>query len=81
LILPLIVYSRGRYRSQADGLLFGVASGMAFSALESMGHGLSAFLKSGGSVGSLEATLFVRGLLSPLGQRDLDRPHLRRPMA
>lgn len=67
LILPLVVYFRGRYRSQADGLLFGVASGMAFSALESMGYGLAAFLNSGGSVGSLEETLVLRGLLSPLG--------------
>lgn len=67
LILPLAMYLRGRYRSEADGLLFGVASGMCFSAMESMGYGLAAFLQYKGSIGVLETTLLLRGLLSPLG--------------
>jgi RsiW-degrading membrane proteinase PrsW (M82 family) len=67
LIIPVAVYLRGRYRSEADGLLFGVASGMGFAALESMGHGLTAFLQSQGSIGSLEETLLVRALVSPVG--------------
>jgi len=67
LILPLAMYFRSRYRSEADGLLFGVASGMCFSAMETMGYGLAAFLNNNGSVGALEATLLLRGLLSPVG--------------
>jgi protease PrsW len=67
LIFPLIVFFRSRYRSEADGLLFGVASGMCFSAMESMGYGLAAFLQYKGSIGALEETLLLRGLLSPLG--------------
>ena len=66
-ILPLAMYFRGRCRSEADGLLFGVASGMCFSAMETMGYGLAAFLNNNGSVGALEATLLVRGLVSPVG--------------
>jgi len=67
LIFPLAVYFRGRYRSEADGLLFGVASGMCFSAIESMGYGLTSFLNNNGSIGTLEETLLVRALLSPVG--------------
>jgi hypothetical protein len=32
-----------------------------------MGYGLAAFLNNNGSVGALEATLLVRGLVSPVG--------------
>jgi RsiW-degrading membrane proteinase PrsW (M82 family) len=67
LIFPLGVYLRGRYRSEADGLIFGVASGMGFAALESIGYGFRAFTLSHGSIGTVEATLLVRGLMSPAG--------------
>jgi RsiW-degrading membrane proteinase PrsW (M82 family) len=67
LIFPLAVYFRGRYRSEADGLLFGVASGMCFAAMESMGYGLAAFLQNHESIGALEETLLLRGLVSPVG--------------
>jgi RsiW-degrading membrane proteinase PrsW (M82 family) len=67
LIFPIAIYVRSRYRSEADGLLFGVASGMGFAALETMGYGLVALIQAGGSVGMLEQTLLVRGLLSPVG--------------
>lgn len=67
LIFPVAIFLRGRYRSEADGLLFGVASGMGFAALETMGYGLVALIQSKGSVGALEQILLVRGLLSPMG--------------
>ena len=67
LVVPLGLYLRGRYRSEADGLLFGVASGMGFAALETMGYGFVALLQSRGSIGALELTLLLRGLLSPAG--------------
>jgi RsiW-degrading membrane proteinase PrsW (M82 family) len=67
LIFPLILYGRGRYRKEADGLLFGVSSGMAFAALETMGYGLVALINSQGSIAALQNILLVRGLLSPAG--------------
>jgi RsiW-degrading membrane proteinase PrsW (M82 family) len=66
LIFPLGVYLHGRYCSQADGLIFGVAAGMGFAALETIGYGLAA-AQSSNSIGSVETTLVVRGLLSPAG--------------
>jgi len=67
LIFPLILYAQGRYRKEAHGLLFGVTSGMAFAALETMGYGLVALIQSQGSIVALEDVLLVRGLLSPAG--------------
>src|SRR5439155_5523450 len=67
LAVPLALYLRGRYRSEADGLLFGVAAGMGFAALETMGYGFTALLQSRGSLGALELTLLGRGLFSPAG--------------
>lgn len=67
LILPIVVFIRGQYKSEADGLLFGVASGMGFAALETVGYGFTAFLQSHGNVGAVEQLLIIRGLLSPAG--------------
>ena len=67
LVIPVALYLRGRYRSEADGLLFGVASGMGFAAMESMGYGLVSFLQSQGSIGALQLTLLVRALFAPVG--------------
>ena len=67
LILPVAIFLRGRFRHEADGLLFGVAAGMGFAALETMGYGFVSFLQSQGSVGTLNQTLLIRGLLSPVG--------------
>jgi len=65
LIFPMIQYSRWKYRSEADGLLFGVAAGMGFAALETMGYGLVALIQSRGNINVLEQILLIRGLLSP----------------
>jgi len=67
LIFPLFMYILWRDRHEADGLLFGVAAGMGFAALETVGYGLLAFTQSQGNLGSVEQTLLVRGLLSPAG--------------
>jgi RsiW-degrading membrane proteinase PrsW (M82 family) len=66
LIIPLGIYFHGRYCSQADGVIFGVAAGMGFAALETIGYGFAAAQSSGG-IGAVETTLIVRGLLSPAG--------------
>jgi len=67
LIFPAVQYIRGQYRTEADGILFGVASGMGFAALETMGYGLVALIQSQGSLGVLEQVLLIRGFLSPAG--------------
>ncbi len=67
LIFPLFVYSRGRYRHEADGLLFGAAVGMGFASLETVGYGLAAYRQSHGSASAVEETLLLRALLSPTG--------------
>jgi protease PrsW len=67
LIVPIFFYARSQFRSKADGLVFGVASGMGFAALETMGYGLTALIKSQGDIGILEEVLLIRGMLSPVG--------------
>jgi RsiW-degrading membrane proteinase PrsW (M82 family) len=67
LILPLVFYFLGRYRSEAAGIVLGVATAMGFAALETMGYGLTSFLLSKGSLGVLDEVLLVRGLMSPAG--------------
>lgn len=67
LVIPIFYFIRGTYRSEADGILFGVASGMGFAAFETIGYGLSAYLSSGGDVGAVAGVLTVRAFFSPAG--------------
>ncbi len=67
LIFPLVFFFAGRYRSEASGILFGVASAMGFAALETMGYAFVTLLQSRGSLGALDEVLLVRGLMSPAG--------------
>jgi protease PrsW len=67
LIFPVIMFVRWKYQHEADGLLFGVAAGMGFAALETMGYALVNLIQSGGNVGVLQQVLLIRGLLSPSG--------------
>jgi len=69
MIVPVAIFilERRRFRSELDGLLFGVASGMSFAALETMGYGLVALAASQGDLTTLRETILVRGLLSPAG--------------
>ncbi|HET6484690.1 MAG TPA: PrsW family intramembrane metalloprotease [Actinoplanes sp.] len=71
LIVPVIllftILSRHERRLPSDGLVIGVASGLGFAALETMGYAFTALLASGGNIGSVEETLFIRGLTSPAG--------------
>jgi RsiW-degrading membrane proteinase PrsW (M82 family) len=67
LILPLVFYFLGRYRSEAAGIVLGVATAMGFAALETMGYGFTFLLASHGNLGVLDEVLLVRGLMSPAG--------------
>lgn len=68
LVVPLVLlFVVRRYRGPVDGILVGVAVGMGFAALETMGYGFVALLASRGDVGDVEELLLLRGLLSPAG--------------
>ena len=71
LIVPIAllftIMARHERRLPSDGLIIGVASGMGFAALETMGYAFTALLQSQGNIGAVEETLFLRGLTSPAG--------------
>lgn len=67
LIVPLVFYFLGRYRSEAAGIVLGVATAMGFAALETMGYGFVTLLQSRGNLGVLDEVLLLRGLTSPAG--------------
>ena len=83
MILPLVVFALGTYRSVGAGVMVGLVSAMAFSALESAGYAFNAFLgeqtaasgtvkladlfKDPLSVFQLDASVVTRALLDPLG--------------
>jgi protease PrsW len=67
LIVPLVFYFLGRYRSEAAGIVLGVATAAGFAALETMGYGFVSLLASRGNLGVLDEVLLVRGLTSPAG--------------
>ncbi len=71
LIVPVVllftVLARHQRRLPSDGLIIGVAAGMGFAALETMGYAFSALLSSQGNIGAVEQTLFIRGLTAPAG--------------
>lgn len=66
LVVPLLVLLLSRYRGAAAGVVIGVASGMGFATLETMGYGFTALLKSG-TLSALDSTLLLRALLAPAG--------------
>ena len=63
----LLIARHHRHGSEMDGIILGAASGMGFAALESLGYGFTAFLRSGGSLSATVTVTLLRGLLSPLG--------------
>ena len=67
LILPLIFYFLGRYRSEGAGIVLGVSTAMGFAALETMGYGFMTLLQSQGNLVALDEVLLARGLTSPAG--------------
>lgn len=63
----IIIAWRLRHDSEIDGIILGVAAGMGFAALESMGYSFTGFLRSGGSLSLTLFVTMVRGIMSPLG--------------
>lgn len=68
LIVPLgILLALPHYRSRANGLLIGVATGAGFAALETMGYAFTTLVTSRSNVTDAVDTLLLRGFLSPAG--------------
>jgi RsiW-degrading membrane proteinase PrsW (M82 family) len=67
LIFPVAMFAGWKYRHEADGLLFGIAAGMGFAALETMGYAMVYLIQSRGNISVLQQVLLIRGLLSPAG--------------
>lgn len=67
LIVPLVFYFLGRYRSEAAGIVLGVATAAGFAGLETMGYGFVTLLQSKANLGALDEVLILRGLTSPAG--------------
>lgn len=68
LLVPVGILIFTRYRANpADGLLIGVAVGMGFAVLETLGYGFVTLLATGGDLTSAEGVLLLRGALGPAG--------------
>lgn len=67
LIVPVVVLAITRGRDVRAGVVIGVASGMGFATLETMGYGFNALLGQGGGLAAVDSTLLLRGLLAPAG--------------
>ncbi|HEU5486076.1 MAG TPA: PrsW family intramembrane metalloprotease [Microlunatus sp.] len=68
LVVPIVilVFAHRLRAIPAAGVVIGIASGMGFATLETMGYGFSALLETR-SIADLDQTLLLRGLLSPAG--------------
>jgi RsiW-degrading membrane proteinase PrsW (M82 family) len=64
LIVPFIVYLFLRPKDSRAGVIIGIAAGMGFATLETMGYGFQALL-SAGSISAVDDTLLLRALLAP----------------
>src|SRR4051794_8711493 len=62
LIVPVLVWLATPHRRPVDGLMLGVASGMGFAALETMGYGFVALLSTGGNLAAVDQLIFLRGI-------------------
>lgn len=64
LVVPLILYLIWRPTDPRGGVVIGVASGMGFASLETMGYAFQAVLSTQ-NIAAAESTLLLRGILSP----------------
>lgn len=65
-VIILLVLAARRQLVPGAGVVIGIASGMGFATLETMGYGLNALL-SEKSIAAVDQTLLLRGLLAPAG--------------
>ncbi|MGI3783569.1 MAG: PrsW family intramembrane metalloprotease [Janthinobacterium lividum] len=66
LLVPAALLFTGVRSNRSAGVIVGVASGMGFATLETMGYGFTALVRTG-SLTDVDQTLLLRALLSPAG--------------
>lgn len=66
LIVPLALLAVLPSRRQQSGVIIGIAAGMGFATLETMGYGFTALLQAR-SLAAVDETLLLRALLVPAG--------------
>lgn len=66
LVVPVVVLVLTRPRDPRAGVVIGIASGMGFAVLETMGYGFQELLRAR-SVAAVDEELLLRALLSPAG--------------
>lgn len=64
LVVPVILFLIWRPRQSRGGVVIGVAAGMGFATLETLGYGFQALLSTR-SLAAVDSTLLLRGMLSP----------------
>lgn len=64
LVVPVILFLIWRPRQSRGGVVIGVAAGMGFATLETLGYGFHALLATR-SLAAVDSTLLLRGMLSP----------------
>lgn len=67
LVVPIMVFMIGKYRSTAAGVMVGVASAMGFASLESMSYATVALVRSYGDIGVIDDLLLSRSLFATGG--------------
>ncbi|MGH3824247.1 MAG: PrsW family glutamic-type intramembrane protease [Pseudonocardiaceae bacterium] len=66
LLVPIAILIFTRYRAKtADGLLIGVAVGMGFALLDTLGYGFVTLLATGGDLTEVEGLVLLRAALNP----------------
>jgi hypothetical protein len=78
LVVPVILYLLWRPRDPRGGIIVGIASGMGFATLETMGYGFQALLAGG--LANVDSTLLLCPVLTRLPYR-LDRHDGRHAVA
>ncbi len=64
LVVPVVLLLTWRPRPPRGGVVIGVAAGMGFGTLETLGYGFQALLSTH-SLAAVDSTLVLRGMLSP----------------
>jgi RsiW-degrading membrane proteinase PrsW (M82 family) len=64
LAVPLLIYLYGRTTDPRAGVIIGIAAGMGFATMETMGYGFQVLLAAQ-SITAVDQTLLLRALLSP----------------
>ena len=64
LVVPVLIYLFARRTDSRVGIIVGIAAGMGFATMETMGYGFEVLLTAR-SIAAVDQTLLLRALISP----------------